>query len=185
VGRLTLTKGLGISLVAIEMDGILELGNTRERAAPDPLLRNLRGESLNQIEPSRTGRRELHMEAAMLGRPTNPRRMFLRATIRKKNRKEHRYWSIVENRRRRYPAPGAHWLALKLWEELQLGGFWGKWLTPSRKGTRWEQVLFILVAYRLLSPGVEWRQYRLWYERSALGDLLGGSDSGIVDIQAL
>jgi transposase len=41
------------------------------------------------------------------------------------------------------------------------------------------------VAYRLLSPGAEWRLYRLWYERSALGDLLGGSDSGIVDIHKL
>jgi hypothetical protein len=45
--------------------------------------------------------------------------------------------------------------------------------------------IFILVAYRLLSPGAEWRLYRLWYERSALGDLLGGSDSGIVDIHKL
>ena len=180
--------------------------------------------------------------------------MFLRATIRKKNGKQHRYWSIVENKRisggkvrQRHvlylgeinasqerawrksievldeeanrprtlalfpedrcdgllPDPsivklrlsklrlcrprqwGACWLALKIWEELQLGEFWGRQLTPSRKGTRWEQILFILVAYRLLSPGAEWRLYRLWYERSALGDLLGGSDSGIVDIHKL
>ena len=75
-------------------------------------------------------------------------------------------------------------MALKIWEELQLGEFWGRWLTPSRKGTRWDHVLFILVAYRLLSPGAEWRLYRLWYERSALGDLLG-SDSGIADIHKL
>src|SRR5499426_2944819 len=74
---------------------------------------------------------------------------------------------------------GACWLALKLWEELQLGEFWGRRLTPSRKGTRWEQVLFILVAYRLLSPGAEWRLYRLWYERSALGDLLGSDEADI------
>jgi transposase len=75
-------------------------------------------------------------------------------------------------------------LALKLWEELQLGEFWGRRLTPSRNGTRWDQVLFILVAYRLLSPGAEWRLYRLWFERSALGDLLG-SDGGIADIHKL
>jgi len=25
----------------------------------------------------------------------------------------------------------------------------------SRKGTRWDQVLFVLVAYRLLAPGSE------------------------------
>jgi transposase len=180
--------------------------------------------------------------------------MFLRATIRKKNGKEHRYWSIVENKRvaggkvrqrhvlylgeinasqerswrksievldentdrprslALFPEDGcddllpdssivqlrlsrlrlcrprqwgACWLALKLWEELQLGEFWSSRLRPSRKGTRWDQVLFILVAYRLLSPGAEWRLYRLWYERSALGDLLGGSDSGIADIHKL
>jgi len=75
-------------------------------------------------------------------------------------------------------------LALRLWEELQLGEFWGKRLPRSRKGTRWEHVLLVLVAYRLLSPGSEWRLYRLWYERSALGDLLG-SDSGIADIHKL
>jgi hypothetical protein len=179
--------------------------------------------------------------------------MFLRGTIRKKNGKEHRYWSIVENKRiaggkvrqrhvlylgeinasrerawrksievldeeadrprtlalfpedrcdgllpdssivqlrlsqLRLCRPrqwGACWLALRLWEELQLGEFWGRRLMASRKGTRWDHVLFILVAYRLLSPGSEWRLYRLWYERSALGDLLG-SDSGIADIHKL
>lgn len=72
-------------------------------------------------------------------------------------------------------------MALKLWEELQLGEFWGRRLTPGGKGTRWDHVLFILVAYRLLSAGAEWRLYRLWFERSALGDLLG-SDGGIADI---
>ena len=53
-------EGLGVGVVAVEivMDGILELGNARERAAPDPLLRDLCEEALNQIEPRRTGRRE-------------------------------------------------------------------------------------------------------------------------------
>jgi len=30
----------------------------------------------------------------------------------------------------------------------------------------------VLVAYRLLSPGSEWRLHRHWFERSALADLL-------------
>jgi hypothetical protein len=34
-------------------------------------------------------------------------------------------------------------------------------------------VLLILVVYRLLSPGSEWRLHREWYRRSALPDLLG------------
>jgi transposase len=178
--------------------------------------------------------------------------MFLRATIRKKDGKEHRYWSIVENMRvgRRvrqrhvlylgeinasqelawrksievleestdrprtlalFPEDrcdgllpdesivrlklsdlrlcrprqwGACWLAQKLWQELELDRFWAKRLTPSRKGTRWDQVLFILVAYRLLSPGSEWRLYRQWFERSALADLMA-ADCGLADIHKL
>ena len=47
---------------------------------------------------------------------------------------------------------GACWLALTLWRELQLDQFWLKRLGSSRKGTRWDQVLFVLVAYRLLAP---------------------------------
>ena len=179
--------------------------------------------------------------------------MFLRATTRKKDGKEHRYWSIVENRRlgdgrvlQRHvlylgeinasqewawrksievfedgaKAPrtlslfpedrceglvpdetvvrlrlsdlrlcrprqwGACWLALWLWQELRLDEFWAKRLPRSRKGTRWDQVLFVLVAYRLLAPGSEWRLHREWYERSALADLLG-ADEGLSDIHTL
>jgi transposase len=179
--------------------------------------------------------------------------MFLRATTRKKDGKEHRYWSIVENRRvgdgrvlQRHvlylgeinasqewawrksievfedgaKAPrtlslfpedrceglvpdetvvrlrlsdlrlcrprqwGACWLALWLWQELRLDEFWAKRLLRSRKGTRWDQVLFVLVAYRLLAPGSEWRLHREWYDRSALTDLLG-ADEGLSDIHTL
>jgi transposase len=179
--------------------------------------------------------------------------MFLRATTRKKDGKEHRYWSLVENRRlsggrvlqrhvlylgeinscqeqawRRSievfedgaatpralslfpddrPAAqagdasvvqvkmaelrlcrprqwGACWLTLRLWEELQLDRFWGERLAPSRKGTRWDLVLFVLVAYRLLSPGSEWRLHREWFGRTALPDLLG-VDAGVADSHTL
>src|SRR5437868_15542793 len=68
---------------------------------------------------------------------------------------------------------GACWLALLLWQELQLDQFWSKRLGVSRKRTRWDQVLFVLVAYRLLAPGSEWRLHREWFQRSALADLLG------------
>ena len=179
--------------------------------------------------------------------------MFLRATTRKKDGKEHRYWSIVENRRRaggrvlqrhvlylgeinssqarawrksvevldecaggsrslalfpddrvdervvddavvhlrlsqlRLHRPrmwGSCWLTLKLWEQLELDRFWSERLPANRKGTRWDQVLFVLVAYRLLSPGSEWRLHRQWFDRSALSDLLG-VDAGIADIHKL
>jgi hypothetical protein len=179
--------------------------------------------------------------------------MFLRATTRKKDGKEHRYFSVVENKRvgggrvlqrhvlylgeinssqelawrrsievldeathgvrtlalfpedrcegvvpdesivrlklaqLRLERPrqwGACWLTLKLWQQLGLDAFWGERLAPSRKGTRFDQVLFVLVAYRLLSPGSEWRLHRHWFERSALGDLLG-ADAALADIHTL
>jgi hypothetical protein len=179
--------------------------------------------------------------------------MFLRATTRKKDGKEHRYFSVVENKRvsggrvlqrhvlylgeinssqelawrrsievldegtraartlalfpedrcegvvpdesivrlklaqLRLERPrqwGACWLALRLWQSLGLDEFWGERLPPSRKGTRFDQVLLVLVAYRLLSPGSEWRLHRHWFERSALGDLLG-ADAALADIHTL
>jgi Transposase DDE domain len=179
--------------------------------------------------------------------------MFLRATIRKKDGKEHRYWSLVENKRVsggrvlqrpvlylgeinssqelawrksievleaggdrprtlalfpedrcegvladasvvrlklsqvRLSRPrqwGACWLAVRLWEELQLDRFWAARLPASRKGTRWDQVLLVLVAYRLIGPGAEWRLHREWYGRSALADLLG-ADAALADSHTL
>ena len=157
--------------------------------------------------------------------------MFLRCKVRRKDGKQHRYWSVVENTRvgggrvvqrhvlylgeindtqelawrrsiavledgaaqprtlslfpedrceglladasivrvklselrlRRPRQWGACWLALLLWRELQLDQFWCKRLGVSRKATRWDQVLFVLVAYRLLAPGSEWRLHREW-----------------------
>jgi transposase len=79
---------------------------------------------------------------------------------------------------------GSCWLVLQLWEQLGLERFWSERLPANRKGTRWDQVLFVLVAYRLLSPGSEWRLHRQWFERSALSDLLG-VDAGIADIHKL
>jgi transposase len=178
--------------------------------------------------------------------------MFLRFTTRKKNGKEHRYYSLVENRRvsggRVVQRPvlylgeindsqkeswrktielfeegqprsrtvalfpedriglvadadivrlrlnelslhrprqwGACWLASQLWEQLELDRFWAERLPPSRKGTRWDWVLQILVFYRLIEPGSEWRLYRHWFEHSALADLLG-VDLELADIHKL
>src|SRR3990172_9082381 len=79
---------------------------------------------------------------------------------------------------------GACWLALGLWQSLGLDEFWGERLPPTRKGTRFDRVLLVLVAYRLLSPGSEWRLHRHWFERSALADLLG-ADAALADIHTL
>jgi transposase len=179
--------------------------------------------------------------------------MFLRPTIRKKDGKEHRYFSVVENKRvaggrvvqrhvlylgeindsqerawrksievldegaaeprtlllfpedrcegilpdasivrlklsqarlRRPRQWGACWLALRLWQELQLDRFWAERLPINRKGTRWDAVLLVLTAYRLLAPGSEWSLHREWFERSALADLLG-ADFALAEIHKL
>jgi len=71
-----------------------------------------------------------------------------------------------------------------LWRELGLDRFWSERLSPSRKGTRWDQVLFVLVAYRWIAPGSEWRLHREWFDRTALADLLG-IDRTSADIHTL
>ena len=166
--------------------------------------------------------------------------MFVRCKMRRKDGKEHRYWSVVENVRVRggrvvqrqvlylgeindsqraawcrsiavldetasarqlalFPADraapaldcevvqirvtdvqvrdprqwGACWLALTVWDRLELDRFWGPRLPPSRQGTRWLDVLKVQVCYRLIDPGSDWRLHRHWYAHSALRDLLG------------
>jgi len=179
--------------------------------------------------------------------------MYLRFTRRRKNGKEHRYWSIVESRRctggrvvqrpvlylgeindsqhgawsrvieafdeesqrprqlalfpaeRRVPDHaagfgvqvrlnamelhrprqwGACWLACHLYEQLELDRFWTPRLPDSREGTRWRHILQTLVCYRLIDPGSEWRLHRLWFEQSAMADLLG-EDYSLVEKNAL
>ena len=75
---------------------------------------------------------------------------------------------------------GACWLAGLLWRELGLDRFWAERLPPSRKGTRWDQILQILVSYRLIAPGSEWKLHRDWFGKSAMADVLG-TDFGVAD----
>ena len=49
---------------------------------------------------------------------------------------------------------GACWLALTLWDRLELDRFWRTRLPPSRQGTRWLDVLKTLVCYQLIDTGV-------------------------------
>lgn len=69
---------------------------------------------------------------------------------------------------------GACWIALHFWSLLQLDEFFGPRLGLSRKGTDWLAVLKVLVCYRLIDPGSEWRLHRDWFQNSAMADLLGG-----------
>lgn len=163
--------------------------------------------------------------------------MFLRCNRRKKDGKNHDYWSVVETRRcsdgrivqrqvlylgeinasqreawrktievqdagtRRqvalFPAGsmpvddvdaigvrlselrlqrprqwGACWLALQLWQQLELDSFWRPKFARAQGNTPWLKVLKTLVAYRLIDPGSEWRLHRQWFDASAMADLL-------------
>jgi Transposase DDE domain len=79
---------------------------------------------------------------------------------------------------------GACWLAGQLWRALELDRFWADRLPPSRKGTQWDQVLQVLVAYRLIAPGSEWKLHRDWFGKSAMADLLG-ADFGLAEAHKL
>jgi hypothetical protein len=170
--------------------------------------------------------------------------MFLRAKIRKKDGKIHRYFSVVENRRvgakrrtvqrtvlhlgeingsqeaawrqtlevfdegrqehrtlslfpddsvavptsmdslrvrlsemelHRARAFGDCWLGCELWRQLGLEEFWHERLDEKvrRETVDWEKVLRLLVINRLIDPGSEFRVHRQWFDRSAMGELLG------------
>ena len=79
---------------------------------------------------------------------------------------------------------GACWLACQLYAQLDLDRFWANRLPDSREGTRWRHILKTSVCYRLIDPGSEWRLHRLWFEQSAMADLLG-EDYALVEKNAL
>jgi hypothetical protein len=79
---------------------------------------------------------------------------------------------------------GACWLACHLYEQLELDHFFAARLPDSREGTCWRHIVQTLVCYRLIDPGSEWRLLRLWFEQSAMGDLLG-EDFSLVEKNAL
>jgi transposase len=67
---------------------------------------------------------------------------------------------------------GACWLALQLWQQLELDSFWRPKFARAQGSTPWLKVLKTLVAYRLIDPGSEWRLHRQWFDSSAMADLL-------------
>jgi len=79
---------------------------------------------------------------------------------------------------------GACFLARRLYQQLELDLFFAARLPNSREGTRWQHILQTLVCYRPIDPGSEWRLHRLWFEQSAMGDLIG-ADYSLVEKNAL
>jgi hypothetical protein len=74
---------------------------------------------------------------------------------------------------RRPRAFGDCWLGCALWCELQLDRFWEEKLSAGREAVSWAKVLELLVVNRLIDPGSEFRVHRQWFDRSAMGELLG------------
>ena len=104
-----------------------------------------------------------------------PRKISLFPEDRKVQSNDHDVIHVHVNRMRleRPRQWGACWMALLLWDQLQLDRYWAEKLPPSRYGTRWLNILKLLTCYRLIQPGSEWHLHRQWYGDSAMGDLLG------------
>ena len=104
-----------------------------------------------------------------------PRKISLFPEDRKVQSNDHDVIHVHVNRMRleRPRQWGACWMALLLWDQLQLDRYWAEKLPPSRQGTRWLNILKLLTCYRLIQPGSEWLLHRQWYGDSAMGDLLG------------
>ena len=77
---------------------------------------------------------------------------------------------------------GACWLALELWDQLELDHFWEPRLPEGRKGTNWLHVFKTLVCYRWIDPGSEWRLHRDWFKNSAMTDLLPGVREALAEL---
>ena len=71
------------------------------------------------------------------------RRIAARRSARRRSAVQLRLSELPLRRPRQW---GACWLAGQLWRELQLDRFWAERLPPSRKRTRWDQILQVLVA---------------------------------------
>jgi hypothetical protein len=115
-----------------------------------------------------------------------PRSIALFPDDRKVESESHEVINVYVNRMRlEKPRQwGACWLALELWAQLRLDDYWAEKLPPSREGTRWLDVLKVLVCNRLIKPGSEWRLHREWYASSAMAGLLG-AEGGAVPYQDL
>ncbi|MCX6619241.1 MAG: IS1634 family transposase, partial [Acidobacteria bacterium] len=74
---------------------------------------------------------------------------------------------------RRPRAFGDCWLGCELWRQLELDRFWEQKLPPGREAVGWAKVLQLLVVNQLIEPGSEYRLHRHWFDRSAMGELLG------------
>ena len=67
---------------------------------------------------------------------------------------------------------GDCWLGSRLWDELQLGGFWQERLPAGKEQVPWFKVLELLTVRQLVAPGSKWHLHRRWFLSSAMDQLL-------------
>lgn len=60
--------GIGVVVQEVVVDRGLQFGNAGEGSAPDTLPRDLREEALHEVHPRGARRREVQLEAGMLGK---------------------------------------------------------------------------------------------------------------------
>jgi hypothetical protein len=137
--------------------------------------------------------------------------MFLRCKVRRKDGKQHRYWSVVENTRTaRGRVVQRHVLYLGEINDTQEVA-WRRSIEVLEDGATQPRTLLLfpedrgagvladaaIVHVKLsqlqlrrprqwgeLAPGSEWRLHREWFGRSALADRLG-EDAGLAEIDKL
>ena len=67
---------------------------------------------------------------------------------------------------------GNCWLACRLWDELDLDGFWQRRIDESRGDIAWSKVLKLLVTNCLIDPASEFYVHRQWFDKTAMDELL-------------
>ena len=61
---------------------------------------------------------------------------------------------------------------MRVWEELELGEFWGQALGEQAGGVAWEKVVELLVVNRLIAPRSELSIHEKWFAQTAMSALL-------------
>jgi len=67
---------------------------------------------------------------------------------------------------------GSVYLALALWRRLGLDGFWNEVMVEGREEIAWATMACVLTLARFCAPSSELKIADLWYEKTALDDLL-------------
>ena len=138
---------------------------------------------LDQVETAEAGWEEL--DALLEGRPRPPRQMKLgEAMMPAQEGSAVARWEQVDLRGVRVEQArdfGEVYLGLALWRRLQLHTLLAELIEPGEEEVPWPVVAGILTVARFCAQRSELSVAEHWYERTALGDLLGVRAEAIND----